>query len=211
MKEVDPTGQSRPLMHIAIFASHDGSLLQAIIDACESDTLAMEVVLVLSNNSDAKALTRSAEHNIASVHLSSCTHPEKAALDAAIVAQLKLSNVDWIVLAGYMKKLGPKTLSEYRNRILNTHPALLPKYGGQGYYGRKVHAAILEAGEKETGATVHIVEAEYDSGPILSQVKVPVKPGDTIQRLERRVKNAEKKLLVATLIELSQQRKAASY
>ena len=106
-------------MHIAVFASHGGSLLQAIIDACENDTLAMEVVLVLSNNSDAKALTRSAEHNIASVHLSSCTHPEKAALDAAIVAQLKLSNVDWIVLAGYMKKLGPKTLSEYRNRILN--------------------------------------------------------------------------------------------
>ena len=198
-------------MHIAVFASHGGSLLQAIIDACESDTLAMEVVLVLSNNSDAKALTRSAKHNIASVHLSSCTHPEKAALDAAIVAQLKILNVDWIVLAGYMKKLGPKTLSEYRNRILNTHPALLPKYGGQGYYGRKVHDAILEAGEKETGATIHIVEAEYDSGPILSQVKVPVKPGDTIQQLEQRVKNAEKKLLIATLIELSQQRKAASF
>lgn len=198
-------------MRIAIFASHGGSLLQAIIDACENNTLLVDVVLVLSNNSDSKALVRAAEHHIATVHLSSRTHPDESALDNAIVEQLKRANVDWIVLAGYMKKLGPQTLSEYRNRILNTHPALLPKYGGQGFYGRKVHSAILDAGEKETGATVHFVDAEYDAGPILSQVRVPVKLDDTVLELERRVKSAERKLLVTTLIELSQERKVAGY
>lgn len=198
-------------MRIAIFASHGGSLLQAIIDACENNTLLVDVVLVLSNNSDSKALVRAAEHHIATVHLSSRTHPDESALDNAIVEQLKRADVDWIVLAGYMKKLGPQTLSEYRNRILNTHPALLPKYGGQGFYGRKVHSAILDAGEKETGATVHFVDAEYDAGPILSQVRVPVKLDDTVLELERRVKSAERKLLVTTLIELSQERKVAGY
>jgi len=199
------------MMRIAIFASHGGSLLQAIIDACENNTLLVDVVLVLSNNSDSKALVRAAEHHIATVHLSSRTHPDESALDNAIVEQLKRADVDWIVLAGYMKKLGPQTLSEYRNRILNTHPALLPKYGGQGFYGRKVHSAILDAGEKETGATVHFVDAEYDAGPILSQVRVPVKLDDTVLELERRVKSAERKLLVTTLIELSQERKVAGY
>lgn len=199
------------MMRIAIFASHGGSLLQAIIDACENNTLLVDVVLVLSNNSDSKALVRATEHHIATVHLSSRTHPDESALDNAIVEQLKRANVDWIVLAGYMKKLGPQTLNEYRNRILNTHPALLPKYGGQGFYGRKVHSAILDAGEKETGATVHFVDAEYDAGPILSQVRVPVKLDDTVLELERRVKSAERKLLVTTLIELSQERKVAGY
>ena len=199
------------MMRIAIFASHGGSLLQAIIDACENNTLLVDVVLVLSNNSDSKALVRAAEHHIATVHLSRRTHPDDSALDNAIVEQLKRADVDWIVLAGYMKKLGPQTLSEYRNRILNTHPALLPKYGGRGFYGRKVHSAVLDAGEKETGATVHFVEAEYDAGPILSQVRVPVKLDDTVLDLERRVKSAERKLLVTTLIELSQQRKVAGY
>ena len=199
------------MMRIAIFASHGGSLLQAIIDACKNNTLQGDVVLVLSNNSDSKALVRAVEHHVATVHLSSRTHPDESALDNAIVEQLQQADVDWIVLAGYMKKLGPQTLNEYRNRILNTHPALLPKYGGQGFYGRKVHSAILDAGEKETGATVHFVEAEYDAGPILSQVRVPVRLDDTVLELERRVKSAERKLLVTTLIELSQQRKVAGY
>lgn len=195
-------------MRIAVFASHGGSLLQAIIDACASNSPSVEIVLVVSNNSKSKALSRAAKNNISTMHLSSSTHPQEAALDGAIVEQLVSANVEWVILAGYMKKLGPLTLSKYRNHIINTHPALLPKYGGEGYYGSKVHAAVLAAGEKETGATIHLVEAEYDSGPILSQVRVPVKPGDTIESLEHRVKNAERNLLVATLTELSHRRKA---
>ena len=195
-------------MRIAVFASHGGSLLQAIIDACADDSLAAEILLVVSNNSKSKALSRAAASNIPTVHLSASTHPKEASLDGAILEHLVSANVEWVILAGYMKKLGPLTLSKYRNHIINTHPALLPKYGGEGYYGSKVHAAVLEAGDKETGATVHLVEAEYDSGPILSQVRVPVKLADTVEILEHRVKNAERNLLIATLMELPHQRKA---
>ncbi len=195
-------------MRIAVFASHGGSLLQAVIDACADDSLPAEILLVVSNNSKSKALSRAAASNIPTIHLSASTHPKEAALDGAILEHLVSANVEWVILAGYMKKLGPLTLSKYRNHIINTHPALLPKYGGEGYYGSKVHAAVLEAGDKETGATVHLVEAEYDSGPILSQVRVPVKPADTVETLEHRVKNAERNLLIATLMELPHQRKA---
>ncbi len=195
-------------MRIAVFASHGGSLLQAIIDACAVESISAEIALVVSNNSKSKALQRAAENNIPAVHLSASTHSKDAALDGAILEQLVNANVEWVILAGYMRKLGPLTLSKYRNHIINTHPALLPRYGGEGFYGSKVHAAVLEAGDKETGATVHLVEAEYDSGPILSQVRVPVRPNDTVESLENRVKNAERNLLIATLMELPHQRKA---
>jgi phosphoribosylglycinamide formyltransferase-1 len=195
-------------MRIAVFASHGGSLLQAIIDACAGESISAEIALVVSNNSKSKTLQRAAENNIPAVHLSASTHPKDAALDGAILEQLVNANVEWVILAGYMRKLGPLTLNKYRNHIINTHPALLPRYGGEGFYGSKVHAAVLEAGDKETGATVHLVEAEYDSGPILSQVRVPVRPNDTVESLENRVKNAERNLLIATLMELPHQRKA---
>jgi phosphoribosylglycinamide formyltransferase-1 len=107
-----------------------------------------------------------------------------------------------------MKKLGPKVLREFRNRIVNTHPALLPKFGGSGFYGRRVHEAVIASGDQETGATLHIVDADYDSGPILAQVRVPVLAGDSVEELEERVKVAERKLVVATLAELSQQQAA---
>jgi phosphoribosylglycinamide formyltransferase-1 len=107
-----------------------------------------------------------------------------------------------------MKKLGPMLLERFHNRIINTHPALLPKFGGQGFYGRRVHQAVLDAGEQETGATVHLVEADYDSGPILSQVRIAVRPTDTVEELEERVKTAERKLLIATLQELAPRRMA---
>ena len=195
-------------MRIAVFASHGGSLLQAIIDARANNSLTAEILLVVSNNSKSIALSRAAASKIPTIHLSASTHPKEAELDGAILEHLVSANVEWVILAGYMKKLGPLVLSKYRNHIMNTHPALLPKYGGEGYYGSKVHAAVIEAGDKESGATVHLVEAEYDSGPILSQVRVPVKPGDTVETLEHRVKNAERNLLIATLMELAQQRKA---
>lgn len=198
-------------MRIAVLASHGGSVLQAVIDAIAAGTLPAQVVLVVSNNSQAHALARAAQHDIPTLHLSSHTHPHPDALDAALTDALKLSRPDWILLAGYMKRLGPQTLAEFRNRILNTHPALLPRHGGQGFYGRRVHQAVLDAGDVESGATVHLVESEYDSGPILSQVRVPVKPSDTAQTLEERVQAAERKLIATTLTELAERRQAAGY
>lgn len=197
------------MMRIAALASHGGSILQAVIDACERGELPAEVSLVVSNNSNAGAMTRAATHSIPTAHLSSRTHPDPEALDTAIEQALIDSGADWILLTGYMKKLGPRTLDRFRNRILNTHPALLPKYGGQGFYGRNVHAAVLAAGESESGATVHLVDGEYDTGPILAQVKVPVRASDTEEMLEERVKEAERKLIVVTLGELASRREAS--
>ena len=196
-------------MRIAVLASHGGSVLQAVIDAIEAGTLPARVVLVISNNSQSQALSRAVTHGIATMHLSSRTHPDPDELDAAMTGVLKTADPDWILLAGYMKRLGPRTLAAFRNKILNTHPALLPKYGGQGFYGRRVHQAVLDAGETESGATVHLVESDYDSGPIMSQVRVPVKPSDRVPDLEERVQIAERKLIVATLAELAESSRVA--
>jgi phosphoribosylglycinamide formyltransferase-1 len=196
-------------MRIAALASHGGSVLQAVIDACESGTLPATVSLVISNNSGSGALERAKTHGIPTAHLSSSSHPDAKALDEAIEQALIDADADWVLLSGYMKKLGPRTLKRYRNRILNTHPALLPKYGGQGYYGSKVHEAVIEAGETESGATVHLVDGDYDTGPILAQVKVPVRNSDTAATLEERVKEAERKLIVTTLGELASRREAS--
>ncbi|MCZ6644171.1 MAG: phosphoribosylglycinamide formyltransferase [Gammaproteobacteria bacterium] len=195
-------------MYIAVMASHGGSILQAVIDACEDGTVAAEVCLVISNNSDAAALTRAQKHGIATLHLSARTHANADELDKALTEALVEAKADWLLLAGYMKKLGPQTLEAYHNRILNTHPGLLPKYGGQGFFGRNVHQAVLDAGDAESGATVHLVEDQYDTGPILSQVRVQVKSNDSVESLEERVKSAERKLIVATLMELGVQRAA---
>ncbi len=187
------------MMRIAVLASHGGSVMQAVVDACRRGELDAAVVLVISNNSGSGALARAAGQDITALHLSSATHPDAAALDAAMVDALEGARADWVLLAGYMKRLGPKTLARFRNRIINTHPALLPRYGGKGFYGRRVHQAVLDAGDRESGATVHVVDAEYDSGPILAQVHVPVRQDDTVEALEERVKAAERKLIVETL------------
>ena len=197
------------MMRIAVLASHGGTILQAVIDACGSGKLDAEVVLVISNNSGSGAMTRARDAGIPTAHLSAATHPQPEALDAAMSTALHEAGADWVLLAGYMKRLGPRVLGAYRNRILNTHPALLPKFGGEGYFGRRVHEAVLAAGEQESGATVHLVDEDYDSGPILAQVRVPVRGGDTAETLEDRVKVAERKLVVATLAELAEPRAAA--
>ena len=198
-------------MRIAALASHGGSILQAVIDAIENGTLPAELMLVVGNNSRSQALARASRHGIATLHLSAHTHRDPDELDAAIVRSLEEANADWVLLAGYMKRLGPRMLGRFRNRIINTHPALLPKFGGQGFYGQRVHEAVIEAGEKESGATVHVVNEAYDSGPILAQVRVPVEKNDTAEVLEERVKRAERKLIVTTLAELAARPAASGY
>jgi phosphoribosylglycinamide formyltransferase-1 len=197
------------MMRIAVLASHGGTILQAVIDACTAAELDAQVVLVISNNSRSGAMARAQAAGLDTLHLSSTTHPEADALDGAMLSALNDAGADWVLLAGYMKRLGPRVLASYRNRILNTHPALLPKFGGEGFYGRRVHEAVLAAGETETGATVHLVDEAYDSGPILAQVRVPVRRQDDPEALEQRVKVAERKLVVATLAELAEPRAAA--
>lgn len=199
------------MMRIAVLASHTGTILQTVMDACAGGDLAAQVVLVISNNSSSGAMERARQAGIATAHLSSRTHPDADQLDTAMAEALDDAKADWVLLAGYMRKLGPRVLERYRNRIVNTHPALLPKFGGAGFFGRRVHQAVLDAGDTESGATIHLVDENYDSGPILAQVRVPVRPGDDVESLEERVKVAERKLVVATLAELAEQKAAAGY
>ncbi len=186
-------------MHIAVLASHFGSTLQALLDAHHAGRLAVMPRLVISNNSGSEALKRAERAGLVALHLSSATHPGPGTLDRAIVAALEAHGIDLVVLAGYMKKLGQGVLERYSGRILNTHPALLPKFGGKGMYGNRVHEAVLAAGERESGATIHLVDSDYDTGAVVAQVRVPVLPSDDAEALAERVKQAEKQLLIETL------------
>jgi phosphoribosylglycinamide formyltransferase-1 len=161
-------------LHIAIFASHRGTNMQVIIDACKIGDLNGEVCAVISNNSNSQALEKARIAGIPEYHLSNKTHPEEDELDEAICKVLTESGADIVALAGYMKKLGPKVLKQYKGRILNIHPSLLPKYGGKGMYGIHVHRAVIDAGEKTTGVTIHLVEGEYDTGKIIRQCEIEV-------------------------------------
>jgi len=186
-------------LRLGLLASHGGSNLQAILDACASGRLHAEPRAVICNNSDAPALARARRAGVPAYHLSSHTHPDCVALDKAIAATLERHRVNLVVLAGYMKKLGPITLERYRGRVLNIHPALLPKFGGQGLYGRRVHEAVLAAVEPVSGVTVHLVDEEYDRGPIVAQREVPVLPDDTVDTLAHRVLGVEHEIYVETL------------
>jgi phosphoribosylglycinamide formyltransferase-1 len=186
-------------LRLGFLASHGGSNVQAILDACREGRLDAEPCVVISNNSDAMVLDRAMAARIPGFHLSSHIHPDPNRLDEAILEVLVKHRVNLIVLAGYMKKLGHKTLARYRGRVLNIHPALLPKFGGKGMYGSRVHEAVLASGDQETGVTIHLVDAEYDQGKILAQKTVPVKPDDTPESLGARVLAAEHEIYVATL------------
>ncbi len=191
------------MMRLGLLASHGGSNLGAIVAACRAGRIAAEPVVVIGNNSRAFALERARRAGIPAYHLSSKTHPDPADLDAAITATLARYDVDFIALAGYMKRLGPRTLDRWRGRIVNIHPALLPQFGGQGLFGAHVHAAVLAAGATVTGVTIHFVTAEYDQGPIVAQATVPVEPGDTPETLGARVLQREHELYVETLARVS--------
>ena len=178
-------------MNLGFLASHNGSNMQAIIEACKTGALHATPAVVISNNADSGALSRAERESIPYYHLSAKTHPIPESLDRALLDALQAHEVDIVILAGYMKKLGEQTLARYAGALLNIHPALLPKFGGQGMYGIHVHEAVLAAGETETGVTIHLVTEEYDSGTIIGQEKVPVLQGDTPQTLQQRVLKTE--------------------
>ncbi|MGO9455020.1 MAG: phosphoribosylglycinamide formyltransferase [Candidatus Binataceae bacterium] len=190
-------------LRLGFLASHGGSNVQAIIDACRARKLDAEPRVIICNNSDAQVFERARRAGVATRHLSSHTHPSPDALDAAILQTLIDHDVNLVVLAGYMRKLGPRTLSHYRGRVLNIHPALLPKFGGKGMYGRRVHEAVLAARERESGATVHIVTEEYDKGAIVAHLKVRVMPNDTPDSLAARVLDVEHALYRKTLAKIA--------
>jgi phosphoribosylglycinamide formyltransferase 1 len=186
-------------MRLGILTSHEGTTLQAVLDAVAAGRLAATVALVISNNRGSGALRRAHTAGVPAAHLSSATHPEAADLDRAICERLVNARVDLVLLAGYLKKLGPRVPARFGGRILNTHPALLPKYGGPGMYGARVHEAVLAGGDSETGVSIHLVDAEYDTGPVIAQCRVPVLPGDSPADLAARVQARERNFVVETL------------
>ncbi len=187
---------------IAVFASHGGSDLQAIIDGCKSNQINASVVCVISNNGDSMALTRAKNEGIPSYHMSAKKYGNEEVLAKEILNILSLHGVDMIFLAGYMRMLHLSVLEKYNNRIFNIHPALLPKFGGKGMFGMNVHNAVIAAGEAETGVTIHRVSAEYDSGEIVAQTTVPVLEGDSAEILAQRVLEREHTFLVEVISDI---------
>jgi phosphoribosylglycinamide formyltransferase-1 len=187
------------MLNLGFLASGNGTLMQAVVRACQEKRLAAKPRLVISNNRQSGALQFASEQGLSWKHLSSATHKDPSVLDKAILDALQQNEVDLVLLLGYLKLLGPSTIAAYDGHILNIHPALLPKYGGHGMYGLNVHTAVLAAGDKETGITIHHVNSRYDEGDTVAQCKVPVEPGDTPETLAARVLKREQLFIVETL------------
>ena len=182
---------------LGFLASGRGSNMLAIFNDCIAGRLDAEPAVVISNNATAGALEYSRGAGIPAFHLSTQTHPEK--LDDVITDTLKSHAVDWVILAGYMKKIGPQLLEEFQGKIFNIHPSLLPKHGGKGMFGIYVHESVLASGDSETGVTIHLVDGEYDQGRILAQERVKVEEGDDAVTLAARVLKLEHQLYSETL------------
>jgi phosphoribosylglycinamide formyltransferase-1 len=187
------------MLKIGVLASHEGTTLQCILDACAAGRIEGKVVVVISNNGGSGALLRARAAGIPTHHLSSLTHPTPDRLDAAISAALSGGQVDVVFLAGYLKRLGPATLAAFEGRVLNTHPALLPRFGGQGMFGDRVFEAVLASRDSESGVSVHLVDDNYDTGRVVRQARVPVETTDSVESLKARVRECEREVVVRTL------------
>ena len=189
-------------MNIAVFASHGGSDLQAIIDACKSGRLDAKVSVVISNNSKSMALKRAQASGIPAFHFSQKIIEDSQVLEDAILKTLFEHDIQIIFLAGYLKKLGSSILKAFENRVFNIHPSLLPKYGGKGMYGINVHEAVIKAKDTESGITIHRVDGGYDTGEIIAQKIVPVLEGDTAEVLAARILEQEHIFIVDVLSDI---------
>ncbi len=187
---------------LVIFASGSGSNFQAIIDAIESGYITAEIAGLVSNKDGIGAIERARNHNIPVAVISDSDHEQ-------FTSRLKQQLADWkpdlIILAGFLKKIPDEIVRLYRNKIINIHPALLPKHGGKGFYGLRVHRAVLEAGDQESGCTVHYVNENYDEGDVIRQAKVPVHQTDTPETLAARVLKEEHKLLPSVIKQIINQ------
>jgi formyltetrahydrofolate-dependent phosphoribosylglycinamide formyltransferase len=180
-------------MRIAVAISGRGSNLEALLRVLGSGAPA-EIVVVLSDRSGVAGLELARSRGIPAEVLSD---PDD---EAAWLALLHRHQADLVVLAGYVKLVPGPVIAAFRGRIMNIHPSLLPAFGGKGMYGARVHRAVLASGVRETGATVHLVDEVYDRGPVLAQVRVPVLPNDTPERLAARVLEVEHRLLPAAVL-----------
>jgi phosphoribosylglycinamide formyltransferase 1 len=178
-------------LQLGFLASHGGTSMCAIVDAIADGRLSGRACAVISNNKESSALQFARARGIAAHHISGKTEGSDDAADVAIARALQEAGAEWLVLSGYMRKLGPVTLRSWRGRILNIHPALLPKFGGKGMYGKYIHEAVIASGETISGITIHLVDGEYDHGEVLAQREIPVLRGDTAESLQQRIASEE--------------------
>ena len=191
------------MLKIAVCVSGGGTNLQAIIDGIENQTITnAEVKVVISNNKNAYALERAKQHGIEAVCISPKDYESRDAFNEEFLAKLDSYEVDLVVLAGFLVVIPPQMIKEYRNRIINIHPSLIPSFCGTGYYGLKVHEGALARGVKVTGATVHFVDEGTDTGPIILQKAVAVEEGDTPEILQRRVMEQAEWIIMPQAIDL---------
>lgn len=185
------------MLKIAVLVSGGGTNLQAILDAIDSGAITnAKVEVVISNNKNAYALERAKNHGIDALCISPKDYANRATFNEAFLEKLNSYEVDLVVLAGFLVVIPEAMIAQYRNRIINIHPSLIPSFCGTGFYGLKVHEGVLARGVKVTGATVHFVDEGTDTGPIILQKAVEVQQGDTAEVLQRRVmEQAEWKIL----------------
>jgi phosphoribosylglycinamide formyltransferase 1 len=186
-------------MRLAFFASHSGSSMKSISTACQNGSLNAIPVICISNNGNSEALLWAKNNGLKIAHLSQRTHPNIDNLYRATLSCLVENDVTHVILSGYMRMIDKRIIEYFENRIINIHPALLPKFGGKGMYGIKVHQAVIEAGETQTGATLHLINEEYDKGPIIAQTKIPIHPNDTSLSLRDRLSEIEGSFYVSVL------------
>jgi len=187
------------MLTLGILSSHTGSNTRAVVDACLDGRLDAAPAVIVSNNAGAAVLAYAEEVGVTGLRIGGKRYADPALRDDAILDALQSRGVNLVLLLGYMKLLGPRTVAAYRGRILNIHPALLPRHGGKGMYGMAVHEAVIAAGDAETGVTIHLVDEIYDNGAMLAQCRLPVAPGDTPESLAARVLEREHSFLVETL------------
>lgn len=191
------------MLKIAVCVSGEGTNLQAIIDGIRYEQITnTEISVVISNNINAYALRRAEGNLIPAVCVSPKDYEDRESFHKAFLETLDSYEVDLVVLAGFLVVLPPQMVTKYKHRIINIHPSLIPSFCGKGYYGLKVHEAVLERGVKVTGATVHFVDEGTDTGPIILQQAVPVKQGDTPEILRRRVMEEAEWIILPKAIHL---------
>lgn len=176
---------------LVVCASGEGTNFEAIVKASREGKLEADVSGLIVNRAGVGAEERASKLGIPCQVLNPKNFAARSEWDSAMAGQLKKWRADYVILAGFLALIGPQVLSAFTHRVVNSHPALLPKFGGAGMYGDFVHQAVVRAGEKETGITIHLIDEVYDRGRILAQAKVPVNPGDTAATLARRVKDLE--------------------
>ncbi|MGZ3404164.1 MAG: phosphoribosylglycinamide formyltransferase [Phenylobacterium sp.] len=189
-------------LKLGFLASANGSSARAIVAAIRAGELAAEARLLVSNNRSAAALSFADEAGVPAICIPTQADPDGA--DSRLADEMAAHGVELIVLSGYLRQLGPKTLSRYAGRVLNIHPGPLPAFGGHGMYGRRVHEAVIEAGVAQSGICIHLVDEEYDRGPVLARMSVPVTQGDTAETLEARVTALEPQFYVETLRQIAE-------